>query len=88
MQEVITLQGSGTVLAEAAVNYGTASKIEEWIRRHPLFGAGRVVENPVQPSNTIGPALIADELIKLAQLRDAGVLTPAEFDAQKARLLG
>jgi hypothetical protein len=31
---------------------------------------------------------VADELMKLAQLRDAGVLTPEEFQAQKARLLG
>jgi hypothetical protein len=33
-------------------------------------------------------ASLADELRKLAELRDAGVLTAAEFDAQKARLLG
>lgn len=31
---------------------------------------------------------VADELVKLAQLRDAGVLTVEEFEAQKARLLG
>jgi hypothetical protein len=31
---------------------------------------------------------VADELLKLAQLRDAGVLTPQEFEAQKAKLLG
>jgi hypothetical protein len=30
---------------------------------------------------------IADELTKLADLRDRGVLTEAEFDAQKAKLL-
>jgi hypothetical protein len=29
----------------------------------------------------------ADELAKLASLRDQGVLTPAEFEAQKAALL-
>jgi ABC-type multidrug transport system fused ATPase/permease subunit len=29
----------------------------------------------------------ADELAKLAQLRDQGVLSPAEFEAQKAKLL-
>jgi hypothetical protein len=32
--------------------------------------------------------LIADELKKLAELRDAGVLTDDEFASQKARLLG
>jgi len=31
---------------------------------------------------------VADELAKLVQLRDAGVLSSAEFDAQKAKLLG
>ena len=30
---------------------------------------------------------IADELTKLVQLRDAGVLTEEEFQAQKAKLL-
>ena len=29
----------------------------------------------------------ADELSKLAELRDKGVITGAEFDAQKAKLL-
>ena len=31
---------------------------------------------------------VADELTKLAALRDKGVLSQAEFDAQKAKLLG
>jgi hypothetical protein len=31
---------------------------------------------------------LADELRKLAELRDAGVLSEAEFQAQKSRLLG
>lgn len=33
-------------------------------------------------------ANIADELTKLAALRDSGVLSTEEFDAQKAKLLG
>lgn len=41
---------------------------------------------PVQTSGSSGPS-IADELRKLAELRDAGVLTNAEFTEQKARLL-
>jgi Short C-terminal domain len=39
---------------------------------------------PAEPA----PALVADELAKLVQLRDAGALTDEEFAAQKARLLG
>lgn len=31
---------------------------------------------------------IADELLKLSQLKDAGVLTESEFQTQKTRLLG
>jgi Domain of unknown function (DUF4429)/Short C-terminal domain len=31
---------------------------------------------------------VADELAKLVELRNAGVLSPDEFEAQKARLLG
>lgn len=35
-----------------------------------------------------GSASVADELTKLAALRDQGVLSPAEFEQQKTRLLG
>jgi hypothetical protein len=31
---------------------------------------------------------VADEIAKLAALRDKGLLTEAEFQAQKAKLLG
>jgi hypothetical protein len=34
------------------------------------------------------PVSIADELTKLIQLRDAGMLSPEEFDRAKAKLLG
>lgn len=39
-----------------------------------------------QPQHA-APASVADELVKLAQLRDQGVLSPVEFEQQKARLL-
>ena len=201
LQQVLVVQGSGTTLAEVAVNQGTAEKVEEWFRAHPEFG--RVLASPSHPAPVVrlvdaaadarrviellggqvfhltgtdqasnqaladaserftaassqidqattseqailarksaveglyyvraariamgldpGPDLepiaaqlapaaaaedrqipvspapaphhvaaisVADELMKLAQLRDAGVLTPEEFQAQKARLLG
>lgn len=34
------------------------------------------------------PTDVAGQLERLATLRDSGVLTPAEFDAQKAKILG
>lgn len=35
-----------------------------------------------------GGSGVADELAKLADLRDRGVITPSDYDAAKARLLG
>jgi hypothetical protein len=44
---------------------------------------------PSQPATGPGSgASVADELLKLASLRDSGILTPEEFDAQKAKLIG
>jgi Short C-terminal domain len=57
--------------------------VTPWLRYHDI---------PVGPpaSNTSASSAfsVADELKKLAELRDAGVLTDEEFAAQKARLLG
>lgn len=49
-----------------------------------------VMDQPVQSAASLDDSRrsLADELRKLAELRDAGVLTEAEFAAQKARLLG
>ncbi|MFC6011123.1 PH domain-containing protein [Nocardia lasii] len=43
--------------------------------------------HPSTQSPSIPPTLIADELRKLAELRELGVLTDDEFTAQKAKLL-
>jgi hypothetical protein len=42
---------------------------------------------PVAPAGPTSTS-VADELTKLAALRDSGVLTEDEFAVQKARLLG
>jgi putative oligomerization/nucleic acid binding protein len=55
---------------------------------HPAGPAQPVMNQPVQPAASPDSRVVADELRKLAELRDAGVLTEAEFAAQKARLLG
>ena len=54
------------------------------------FGAGRLGR---RDGRRRGPAAAApddplDELKKLGELRDAGALTPEEFEAQKAAVLG
>jgi hypothetical protein len=43
---------------------------------------------PVQLGAAAGPAATADALTKLADLRDRGVLSDEEFQAQKKKLLG
>lgn len=45
----------------------------------------RAIANPGQPG---GAPSVADELVKLANLRATGILTEDEFQTQKARLLG
>ena len=45
------------------------------------------LEHVAPTGSTIAFAAVADELEKLANLRDRGVLTDEEFNAQKARLL-
>lgn len=43
---------------------------------------------PTVRTTTSAPVDVADEIGKLASLRDKGVISGAEFDAQKAKLLG
>jgi hypothetical protein len=40
------------------------------------------------PAVPVAPSSMADELVKLAGLRDSGILTEEEFAVQKAKLLG
>jgi hypothetical protein len=56
-------------------------QLAQWIHRIP---EPKSVEAPPTPTP---PSSVATELAQLAQLRDQGVLTDAEFDAQKAKLL-
>jgi len=67
----------------AEVNHGTAEVIENWFRSHSLFGA-----NTASTPAPVSSSSVADEIAKLGQLRSQGLLTEAEFEAQKARLLG
>lgn len=43
---------------------------------------------PTQTDSTETPADVADQIKKLADLRDAGILTEDEFNAKKKQLLG
>lgn len=78
--------GAGGELASTDVGHVVGGRIEQWLRAHPDFGSNAPVNAP-SPAATDGRT-VADELVKLAGLRDAGVLTDEEFAAQKAKLLG
>jgi hypothetical protein len=52
-----------------------------------MAGRERATREYIQEVASTGTASSADELTKLAQLRDSGVLTADEFEAQKAKLL-
>lgn len=85
LQRTFNVLGNGTLLASVDVNHGTAEMIEAWFRSHPLFGS-----KGSTPSLASGPQPggIADEIKKLGDLRNQGLLTEQEFLTQKARLLG
>jgi hypothetical protein len=56
--------------------------------RERIAGISRAAAPTPPAPPPVGTASVADELRKLADLRDTGVLTDDEFAAQKARLLG
>jgi hypothetical protein len=69
------------------VTKGDADHIKSTIANLMLQGP-TPAPTPVMTPPTAEPVSVADELKKLAELRDAGILSAEEFDVQKARLLG
>jgi hypothetical protein len=55
------------------------------LQQTPVLPASQVTERTVVPHEA--RASTTDELRKLAELRDAGIVTEAEFNAKKAELL-
>jgi Bacterial PH domain/Short C-terminal domain len=69
-----------------------AKEIADYVRdriAEPHTSAVTPGPSPSTPENAAAPAQpdIADQLKKLGELRDAGVLTAEEFDSKKAELL-
>jgi hypothetical protein len=65
----------------------TVERQSQYVHMQPAAGWAAPSVPPPAPAPEAGPDL-ADQLRKLADLRDAGVLTEDEFAAQKAKLLG
>lgn len=64
---------------------GPPSSRSTWPQTAPPQSAAAPPPSPVAPPASTS---VADELRKLAELRDAGVLSDEEFASQKAKLLG
>jgi hypothetical protein len=63
------------------------ARIAEYINNRRI-ALSKLEERPVTPAGSLGGGpSIADELRKLASLRDEGLLTDEEFAEQKATLL-
>ncbi|MFE9906424.1 DUF4429 domain-containing protein [Streptomyces achromogenes] len=84
------LKGSRTMDAAKDENSVVFTK-----KQQPEFQALRAAleqaiatQHSQQAPAPVAPASVADELSKLAQLVQQGLLSQQEFDAQKARLLG
>jgi hypothetical protein len=82
-------------VARTAVVAGTATAVsnrvsrrqaERWAQQDAAPG-GYQEAPPPQQAPAASATGTADELSKLAALRDQGVLSPEEFEAQKAKLL-
>jgi len=68
------------------VSKGEAEQVKDAVLR--LMREPSPAAAPAAPASPAPPSTsLADELTKLAQLRDQGVLSEEEFQAQKARLL-
>jgi hypothetical protein len=83
-------------VGRTAVIAGTASAVAGGVNRHQQqkyanqdAGAEQAAAPPPAPAEAAAPS--SDDLInklkELATLKDQGILTDAEFDAQKAKIL-
>ncbi len=82
----------GRTVARTAVVAGTATAVAGGVARHQANKAAAEAPAPEPaaapaPAEPTAPADPTDQLVKLAQLRDQGVLTEEEFSAQKAKIL-
>jgi len=86
----VTVYATGTPI-EFRLGHDDAHRMRDQISRLVL-DREEALAAPIPSTVTAAPSAhsssVADELQKLAGLRDAGVLSHEEFDAQKAKLLG
>jgi len=81
----------GRSLVRTALIAGTAQAAAGRVAQRQRAAAERGARQRATRDRKAGPGLLTDEVVdqlkKLAELRDAGVLTQKEFAAKKAKLL-
>jgi hypothetical protein len=84
----VTVFASGNTIV-FSVDAADAEKLRSLIMDQVLGGSAHAAAPaaPTAPAAPSGDALI-EQIKKLGELRDAGILTPEEFESKKAELLG
>ncbi len=67
---------------------GKPAQFQKTINSSVRKEADQVQHSQQKSSTNVGVASIADELAKLAKLKESGILSEEEFNAQKSKLLG
>ena len=82
----ITIFAGGTMMAANGFTKAEVKQIKEGIEKGKQAAKSAASNEPTanNASNRIG---IADELIKLKELKDIGVITETEFEQQKQKIL-
>jgi hypothetical protein len=79
-------------MARTAVIAGTATAASNRVSRRQArrWGAAEEQQSPAQPDAPVAPDSDEqfDQLQRLGQLRDEGILTEQEFEAKKHQILG
>ena len=78
--------GGGTIVAKG-LSKGQASAAKQLLEKLVAASSGRVSGGLPPPPTPPPPIDISDQIRKLGELRDQGLLSDAEFDAKKAQLL-
>lgn len=81
----VTIYASGNTIV-LSVDAAEAERLRGLIMAQVMPGSSHASSAPA-PSPASGDAVI-EQIRKLGELRDAGILTPEEFEAKKAELLG
>ena len=82
----ITIFAGGTMMSANGFTKAEVKQIKEGIENGKQTAKNKL-PNESMTSNSTTKISVADELIKLKDLVDSGVITPAEFEQQKQKIL-